>query len=240
METSTSRRYLMLALLVDAGILVSLFVSLPRLGALLGSPSGMNTLLLAAVYLPFLGGTFLLRKLQPRPPATGVWLSPTVRGILAGVFGLVLTTALAWQLGFFESLSSADPRILGEGEAAAYFVFAPGAWIGVSMLYILFLAFPVNETVAPANGNYPVYALIGLVTTGAMMVTLMAQGQAMLAEGISTLWLVMGFGLLLVLFIPPRLLYASRVFPLPGRAVTISLVSLVLVIAAGSWLMVSV
>jgi hypothetical protein len=177
----------------------------------------------------------MLRKLRPIPPATGDWLSPTVRGVLAGLFGLALTTLLAWQLGFFQSFPSADPMVLGEGEAAAYFVFAPGAWIGVSMLYILFLAFPVNETVAATNGRFLPFALVGLLGTGLMLAVVVAQVRPILPAGNAALWVVIAL-LLALLFIPPRLLYASRFFPVSGRATVIAMVSLLVLLAAGAWL----
>lgn len=236
-NTPTTRRFVSLALLVDAATLLVILLILPTFRPMMAEPSGMNTLYLTLVYIPFLIGIFMLRKLQPTPPATGAWLSPVVRGVLAGLFGLMLTTLLAWQLGFFESLPSADPRVLGEGEAAAYFVFAPGAWIGVSMLYILFLAFPVNETVEPTAGRYTAFSILGLITTGLMLVMMIAQDQALLAFNGSIGWMLVGFGLLLALFIPPRLLYASRVFALPSRPATITLMSLAIVLVAGAWLM---
>ncbi|MEZ4515867.1 MAG: hypothetical protein R3C44_03170 [Chloroflexota bacterium] len=190
---------------------------------------------MGAVYILFLVGVFMLRKLLPAPPADGEWWSPVVRGILAAIFGLLLTTALAWQLGFFESLPSADPRVLGEGEAAAYFVFAPGAWLGVSMLYILFLAFPVNETIPESKGQFLAYALFGLITPALMLVAMAAQGQVMLPGTNPILWFIGAVITLLIMFIPPRLLYASRVFPIPGQAATLSLISLSVVILITAW-----
>lgn len=236
MNTSTTRRFLFLAVLTDALTVVGMILLIPGLTEVLTEPSGTNTFYLALVYIPFLGGIFLLRKLQPLPPATGAWLTPAVRGVLAGLFGLALTTLLAWQLGFFESFPSADPMVLGEGEAAAYFVFAPGAWIGVSMLYILFLAFPVNETIPGPNGRFLLYALLGLITTGLMLGIIVAQGQAILPDGNRFLWALLAWVALLVLFLPPRLLYVSRVMSLPGRATTIALLSLGIVAATGAWL----
>lgn len=236
MNASTTRRFLFLAVLVDALTIVGMLVLIPSYVEQMAEPSGINALYLALVYIPFMAGIFLLRKLLPLPPSTGAWLNPAARGVLAGLFGLLLTTVLAWQLGFFESFPSADPMVLGEGEAAAYFVFAPGAWIGVSMLYILFLAFPVNETVPGPDGRFLVYALIGLLTTALMAGMLVAQGQAILPDSNPWLWAVIALLLLLVLFIPPRLLYLSRVAPLPGRAATIGLLSLGIVAATGAWL----
>jgi hypothetical protein len=239
MNTSLTRRFLSLALLTDAVTLVAMLVLIPRAAEALAEPSGISTLYLALVYILFLAGIFMLRKLRPVPPATGDWLSPAVRGMLAGLFGLALTTLLAWQLGFFRSFPSADPMVLGEGEAAAYFVFAPGAWIGVSMLYILFLAFPVNETVGTGDGCYLPFALVGLLGSGLMLAMMVAQGQPVLPAGNAALWAVLALLLLALLFIPPRLLYASRFFPVSSRATVIAVVSLLVVLAAGAWLAVS-
>lgn len=236
MKSPLIRRSLTLAVLVDALTVLSTPLLIPSLAARMAEPSGMSAFYLALVYIPFLAGIFLLRKLRPLPPATGTWLSPPIRGVLAGLFGLVLTTVLAWQLGFFESFPSAVPMVLGEGEAAAYFVFAPGAWIGVSMLYILFLAFPVNETVDGPDGRFLVYTIIGLVTPVLLMGILAAQGQALLPHGNRLAWAMVAWLLLLMLFVPPRLLYLSRFTSIPGRAATIALSSLVIAAAAAAWL----
>lgn len=236
MMRPTSRLFLLVTLLIDSVTIVGLALFARPVMARLAEPSGLNAVLLAAAYLPFLAGTFLLRKLQPIPPANGAWLTPTWRGVLAGVFGLVMTTMLAWQLGFFRSIPAADPMVLGEGEAAAYFVFAPGAWLGVSMLYILFLAFPVNETVAPGEARHGIFAVAGLVSAAFMLAMTVFQAGAMLPGGSRWLWFVVGLLLLAVLFGPPRILFASRVLQLPSRPATIALLSLALVLAAGAWL----
>jgi hypothetical protein len=209
---------------VDAVTLVMVLAWLTTLAQRLAAPSGGNALLLAGLYLAFCMGVYLIRKLHPAAAGDGRWAPPAwfmtqrARGALAALFGLGMMTTIAFQLGFFEALqNTAALSQLEEGSTAAFYVFAPSAWLGFSMLYILLLAFRVTPTVAPGRPRYAPTALAGLLLTNGMLLFAAAQAYTLAA------WLNNGLlaGLISIVvlgisFLPPRLIYQSRQPHLPG------------------------
>lgn len=208
----------LLPVIVDAGAALVIFLRLPELSSRLSEPSGLNALLLLFLYLLFCLGVYLSRKIQPQagisrwgPPA---WLmDPKVRGLLGLVFSLFMATTFAYQLGYFEAIYQIRAGLLEEGSTAAFFVYAPGAWLGFSMLIILVLAFPVDSNIQPANNRYTLLALLGLVFTNSLLIFSAAQARAM----ITGLNLTLGFGSWLIVltalalsFLPARAIYQSR------------------------------
>ncbi len=205
--------------------LLAMLILFSRFGTKsLQTPSGINSLVLGSLYSLLCIGVYLIRKLKPltissrwQPP---IWLLNTkVRGVLALLFGLMLVTMLAFQLGYFASALDLRTLSMGEGNSSAFFVFAPGAWLGFSMLYILVSAFPVNANIEPGSGNYVFVAVLGLLLVQGMLLFTVVQIQALLALlGGSTRFLVSVLGLigLLIAFVPPRVLYQKRVPYLPG------------------------
>lgn len=222
--THTSRLLQALPLLADALTVIALLLSIDYLSALLAEPSGWNALLLSSLYVLFALGVYLLRKLEPAP-AEGPWSPPSffldrrVRGVLAAFFGLFLVTTIAYQLGFFASIQSLRAGTLEEGSTAAFFVFAPGAWLGFSMLYILILAFPVVSNVPTGSPRYTWNGMLGLVAVNALFVVTAAQARGMLAQwgwlGSPITFLASALVLLLS-YAPPRLAYQRRQPFLPG------------------------
>ncbi len=190
----------------------------------LQTPSGMHSLYLGSLYSLLCIGVYLIRKLKTptissrwQPPA---WLLNTkVRGVLALLFGLMLVTMLAFQLGYFVSALDLHTTAMDEGDSSAFFVFAPGAWLGFSMLYILVSAFPVNSNIEPGNGKYVIIALLGLLFVQGLLIFTVFQIHAlfMLAAGdMRFLWGILSLIGLLIAFVPPRVLYQRRVPFLPG------------------------
>lgn len=210
------------ALLADATALLALFFLFPALSQRLATPGGGNALLLSAGFLVFCGGVYILRRLQP-VEGGGEWASRHWRAALAVALAFVVSLALAWQLGFFRSGLQVDTRDLGEGGSASYFVYGPGAWLAFSMLYVLVLAFTVRPTVAPAAGRRPAVATVGLLAAHVLLLLLSAQARAVV--GGSAGWLPAIYPLLLLLFVPPRLLYIARatIFPSPAAYILLGL-----------------
>ena len=198
----------------DGLALLLLMYWLLPLAAQLQERGGLNVLWLGGAYILLCLGVYAIRKLELAPAAPDLTLpGPRIRGALGLFFGLTMMTAVAWQLGFFDVALTIDPMELGEGEAASFFVFAPSAWLGLALCYILVLAFNVAPTVRRDTGYYPWLALAGLLGVNAMLLLATAQLRA-IAEGAITggHWLsfVASVVLLLFLFGPPRLLYLSR------------------------------
>lgn len=210
------------ALMADAAAAAALFLLFPALSEQLGEPSGVNALRFTGGFLLFCLGVFWLRRLRPMAGG-GEWASRGWRIGLAAVFALVMSLAIAWHLGFFRSGLTVDTRTLGEGGSASYFVFGPGAWLGFSAVYILVLGFTVTPSIDPAGGRWPVVATLALLATNVML--LLFSAQARVIVGGAGLWLPLVFALLLVLFLPPRLVYVARGpgFPSPAGYVVLGL-----------------
>jgi hypothetical protein len=201
-------------IVADGLALLLLLFWLRPLAARLQDQSSLNVLWLGGAYILLWLGVYVIRKLEPAAAAPALtWTAPRVRGALGILFGLAMMTAVAWQLGFFDVALTIDPMELGEGEAASFFVFAPSAWLGLSLFYVIVLAFNVTPTIGRGAGNYPWLALAGLLGVNAMLLLATAQLRAIAASivgGGRLFWFAAAFLTLLLLFGPPRLLYLSR------------------------------
>jgi len=217
-------------LVADLAALIALFAVFPLLGPRLAEPRGANALLLSAAFLAFCAGVFGLRRLQPVGGGEREWASRNGRAILAVIFALAMTTAIAWQLGFFRSSLQVDTRDLGEGGSASYFVFGPGAWLAFTMVYVLVLAFNVRQNVQAGSNRWTMLAALGLLATNGMLLLLSAQAAAMLGKG--TVWLPIIYFALLLLLAPPRLIFIDRAADFPSPAAYIVLGLFLIVVGA--------
>jgi hypothetical protein len=209
----------LLAFVVDAGAFAATVFVMPDLVDRLQTTGGMNALLVGGAFLFFCVGVYLFRLLKVTPSGDSRWLSRGAGIALALVFAFVISLAIAWQMGFFASMGLVDTRELGEGGSAAYFVFAPGAWLAFSLLYVLVFAFNVTPRIEPVGLGYAIAALIGLIAADIMLLVLAAQGRAVLsAVGAGAWWAIVAMILLIVLFLPPRLLFVARALGLRSPA----------------------
>lgn len=229
---------MLVPLLADAVALVALLLWLPGLATRLQTPSGTNALLLALTYILFCVGVFWLRKLVPSaaggpgaPPA--VFANRRVRALLALLFALGMMSALAFQLGYFAVFDEVTIGYLDEGSSSAFFALAPGAWLVFAMVYILVLAFTVTPAVAPGRPRYAIQAFLALVMIHTLFVYSVAQLRALLllAGGGSLGAALLAGALLLVGFLPPRLVYQEKQRQWAG------LVSFGVLLIAAVWLM---
>lgn len=236
MKHSNDWQYGLLALGVDVVTLVVAWWALPELVSRLQQPDGWNALLVSGVFILFVVGVFLLRRLKATPQGASEWLTRGTRAALALFFAFILSLMLAWQLGFFASVFQADTTQMGEGGAASYFVFGPGAWLAFSLIYVLVFAFRVEPALDEGKLGYWIAALLGLVAAAGMTLVMAAQAQVIgqsLAGG--WWWALLAFVALALLFLPVRLLYLSRTTglrsPPAGLAVAGLLVALVALVA---------
>ena len=213
-------------LLADGLAFILSLSLLPSLANRFTTPSGLNALLILAGYVLFCSGVFLLRKLCSKSggPAR---LPRQLFIILAIFFGISMMLFLSQQLGYLDLIFT-DPYSLGEGQAAAFFVFAPSAWLGVSLFYIPVLAFTVTPTVAPDSGRYTFQSLFGLLAVNGMLLLAAAQLRA-LASGGGAGWFVSSLVLLTIWFGPPRWLYDVK------RPNPLSFLTFALLVAWCSW-----
>lgn len=202
----------LLAFLVDALTFAATHLVLPWLVPIMQKPGGIGALILVGAFLFFVFGVFVFRRLEATPNGTVDWLSRPWRMGLAVVFSLIIGLALAWQLGFFASGLLADTTQMGEGGSASYFVFGPGAWLGLSLLYVPVFALRVNPAISPTPAlRYGIWALVGLLATAVMLVVSVTQARAILLQtGAEWWWTIIALALLIVMFGPARLLFVSR------------------------------
>lgn len=231
----------LLTLFADGLALLAALFWLPMLAEQLTKPSGWNALLLVIFYILFCIGVYFIRKLQPENGASG-WQPPNflldtrVRGVLAFLFGLLMMTTLAYQLGYFASIQSIRSAGLDEGDSSALFVFMPGALLGFSMLYILVLAFPVVESVSPGSRGSAILSALGLVLINGMVLFCAAQAKAFVGEMGAASDIINWMAVLLILivsFAPPRAVFQSK-YPYRSSILSFGLLLLIL-----SWLVVS-
>jgi len=236
MKQSNNFVYGLLALAVDGVTLIVAQFLLPRLIPRMQTPDGWNALWVSGAFLMFVIGVFFIRRMRATTAGAPDWLTRGQRSALALAFAFFLSLALAWQLGFFASASQVDTTQMGEGGAASYFVFGPGAWLAFSLIYVLVFAFRVEPSIDEGSGAYWGAALFGLAAAAVMLLVLTAQANVVAQSlGGGWLWTVLAFAVLALLFLPVRQLYLSRTTGLRapvGYAATASLVLLLAVLVA--------
>ncbi len=198
------------AVLADAATLIIIQLVSPRLVARFRSPGGWNALLVGGVFVLFVIGVYLFRRLKATPQGSAEWLTRGRRTALALAFAFVISLVLAWQLGFFTSASQVDTKQMGEGGSASYFVFGPGAWLAFSLVYVLVFAFNVEPTIEPNRPGYWIAGLFGLLATAAMLALFAVQAQAIIPAAGAVWWALLAFLALILLLLPPRLEYLAR------------------------------
>lgn len=231
MKQSNPLAFGLLAVGVDAAILIAALLFLPQLITRLRDPGGWNALLVSGAFLLFIIGIFIIRRMKPTPAGVDEWLSRGQRSVLALIFAFFFSLALAWQLGFFESAFQVDTTQMGEGGSSSYFVYGPGAWLAFSLAYVLVFAFRVEPRIEPGNSGYWSAAAYGLATAAIMLLVLAAHGRVLAQEfGGGWLWTVITFAVLALLFVPARLLYLSRTTGLRTTAGFLALAGLVVLL----------
>jgi hypothetical protein len=207
-----------LPVIVDVAAAIALFLWLPDLSERLAEPSGVNALLLVLFYILFCLGIYFSRKLLPQPEISrwvppDWFMEPKLRGLLGLIFAFFIATTFAYQLGYFEAIFQTSVGFLGEGASSAFFVYAPGSWLGFSLLIILVMAFPVDSNVPPVTHRYEILAFLSLVFVNSLLVFSAAQTKALirglnLVSGLA-LWLIVLFAFVVSL-LPARAIYQSR------------------------------
>lgn len=225
------QRFLMiLPLLSDAAGAAGAVLLLPTLTAFFAEPSTLNVLIIGGAFVVYCTAVYLIRKLEPAADAERVsrlptWLTQTLTmRLLAIFFALVLAVLFLQQFGYWDSIFVVDDRVLGAGESASFFVYAPGAWIAASLFYVLVLSASVRVTIEEESRNYAGMALLGLLGVNGMLLL----GTAVLqASGFFSGWLglVGAFVLLVLLFVPPRVWFLVK---RPSLLATFSYLALLL------------
>ena len=226
-----------LPLLADAAGVAGVILLLPTLTALFVEPSTINVLIISGAFVVYCTAVYLSRKLEPAADAERLsrlpaWLAePLTMRLLAILFSLALAVLFLQQFGYWDSIFVVDDRILGAGESSSFCVYGPGAWIGVSLFYVLVLSASVRVTIEEESRNYSGLALLGLLGVNGMLLL----GTAVLQSlNVFSGWLGMSgaFVLLGLLFAPPRIWYLAK---RPSLLATFSYLFLLLFCAWQMW-----
>lgn len=213
--------YLYLALtsyLMDILTMVAAGFALPWLSSVLRGNTGRGAMVLSGAFLLFAVGVFIFRKMVAIPQGKEEWLERKWRVALAVVFALIISLAFAWQLGYFESAPLADTTQLGEGGSASYFVFGPAAWLAFAFLYVIVLAFDLKPSIDYHGLGYWLAGLAGLLATATLLLALLALFWEFVPPMNIYLWALIVLVVLIVLFLPPRLVYVARTIGLRAPA----------------------
>lgn len=204
--------------IIDVLVALLLLWQLPTAVSRFIEISGVNAAILTGAFILMCAGVYVVRKLEARETG-GKLTVPTIaldrrlHIVSAVAFALLFVTLLAAQFGYFDAIFAADTLTLGEGEASALFVYAPGAWLAISFTYVIVLVMKVTPTIGVENGRYPWLASFALLFTNLMLFVMTAQFAAIVQLQDMTGDLVLGlitFGLLALLFGPPRWIYLSK------------------------------
>jgi hypothetical protein len=229
--------------LADMVALSALLFFFPAVVAQFERLSGLNALLLSGAYVLFCTAVYTIQKLEPFPqaePKRGLMdsrFAPKLLAALGILFGLAMMFSFTYQLGYLEALWTFNSRSMNSGETAAFLAMAPGAWLGFSLFYMLLLISSFEPAVKWGDGRYRQISLLSLLTINLLLVLMTAQARVIvLALGLDGQWLLLpiAFGLWLLLFGPPRLLFLRKLSH-PGGTVSAVLLFLVcgwLIVAA--------
>lgn len=211
MENQENRLLPFLTLIADGTAVVAAILWLTTLTEWFTGRNALNVIWLTLVYFFFCIAVYLIRKLEPQISREAAnWQLPDlltnrlVMAVLAVIFSLTLAALMLDQVGYWQSILEVDDRVLGAGESSAYFVFAPGAFLGIAFFYILVLSGQTRETILREQHRYVPMALFGLLGANGMLLLLTAVFQASNLP----IWLILLAQI--VLFAPPRLWYLTK------------------------------
>ena len=195
------------------------FLLLPVLTDRFQELAFVNSIILGLVFLLFCLAVYALKKLAPVVPANeprpaGLLLQKRSLTVLGVFFALIFTLAVAYAVGFLDSVIGVNRFLLDEPAVTIYLLLTPASWFGLSLIYMLLLSSETEQTVQPGSARYPLFSLLGLIGVNLMAVAFTAVWGAFWMRfdtpaGIYLLFLVI-FLLYVLLFSPPRLLYQTK------------------------------
>ena len=217
--------------IIDVAAALLLLWQLPTAVSQFSDVSGTNAAILTGTFLLMCAGVYIVRKLEPRTSGGKLTIPPFLMDrrlhILSAVaFALIFVTMLASQFGYFDAIFAADTLTLGEGEASALFVFAPGAWLAMAFIYVIVLVLKVTPAIGVENGRYPWLATFALLFINLMLFVMAAQIAVWVKlQGLSgdLFFGFIVFALLALLFGPPRWIYLSKQPDLGGDLTSLAL-----------------
>ena len=182
--------------------------------------SAINATILGGVFILFCFAVYWLKKLEPTSEQTPNWipsftLSVTGQRVLGVCVGVGLALGVAHQLGYLESIFIVDDRVLGAGESSAFFVYGPASWLGGGLIYMLILSSTTPPRFLRNDSRFNLFAILGLAGVNLMLVFAMAELSAAIQSN-NILWAFAIFPILLIWFLPTRLVYITKKPQLSG------------------------
>ncbi len=175
--------------------------------------SGVNAAVIGIFFIIFCIAVYSIKKLEPEQPTERLpleWLSENKLRALGSLFGIGLAAGLAHQLGYFDLILEVDDRVLGAGESSAFFVYAPGAWIGAGLIYTLVISSTSGPRYRIGQSEYWSRTGLGIMGVNLMLIIGTAELTAV-CQNTPLFWAtIIVTTLLLILFLPPRLIYLMK------------------------------
>lgn len=175
--------------------------------------NGLNAGIIGLFFMLFCVAVFWLKKLEVEQPTRSIplqWLSDNKLRALGSLFGIALAAGLAHQLGYFDLIMEVNDRELGAGESSAFFVYAPGAWLGAGLIYTLV----ISSTSAPRYriGQSEYWSRTGLGMFGVNLMLIIGTAELTAVCQSTPIFMATGIVtvLLILLFLPPRLIYLKK------------------------------
>ncbi|MCP5100161.1 MAG: hypothetical protein GY943_31800 [Chloroflexi bacterium] len=199
--------------LADLIILISFFLLFNPVASRFATTSSYNAIILGVAFILFCIAVYLLKRLQPQPNVVS-YLPEQVTAvipqrILAVLFAIAFAITLAHQFGYLATLGEVGTFGLDAGEASSLFVYGPGAWLGIGLIYMLILSSTAVPHISHTAANYPRNAFLGLLGVNLMLFLTAAELYVFFNNG-SWGWSLVSLLLLGILFLPPRLVYATK------------------------------
>lgn len=199
-------------ILIDLLSILLAFWAIPSMRNYFRQTTAINAAVLGGVFVLFCFGVFFIKKLEStrNQESMDQWLTQRNLTIAGVLFGIVLAGAFAHQLDYFSLLLEVDDRVLGAGESSAFFVYAPGAWLGAGLIYTLVLSSQKPPRFQANTAVYQRMAVLGLLAVNVMALFMAAELVSLFHHQTMLSGLLALILLLPLLFLPPRLIYLTK------------------------------
>ncbi|HSM54971.1 MAG TPA: hypothetical protein VK879_02350 [Candidatus Sulfomarinibacteraceae bacterium] len=188
-----------------------------------------NTVIIGAVFLLFCLSIVAIKKMRDdeRGPdgRAAIFFDRRVLGAIGVFFALTLMLGAAYVSGFLDSVVDINRSMLDEPAITIYLLLTPASWLGIALIYMLLLTTETEPAhswgTARGAARWAPVALLAFSGVNLMAVTTTGIWQAVWSRfpvaGDGSGLMAGIFILNLLLYLPPRLIYALRGASAAGR-----------------------